>query len=343
MDYVRFGRTGLRVSRFCLGTMSMGSSQWKGWVLDADRSLPILKKALDLGVTFFDMADWYSNGRNEEVVGRSLLSLTERDRLVLATKAFYPMSGDANDQGLSRKHLLRSIDRSLKRMGTDYVDIYMVHAFDPNTTIEETMEALHDIVKSGKARYIAASTMYTWQFAKMNAVARANGWTEFTNMQCQYSLLYREEEREMMPYCQDAGIAVSTFSPLARGYLTGVQQSARTEHDLYLNWFGDEIDVEIARRCTEIAGRRGVQPGQIAQAWVFNSPNVTCPLIGADSPEQVEAAADAMGIVLLAEEKSWLEAPYRPRDVINDYNEVRRPRALYQGSETAAQSWAVTA
>jgi aryl-alcohol dehydrogenase-like predicted oxidoreductase len=343
MDYVRFGRTGLRVSRFCLGTMSMGSSQWKGWVLDRDKSAPILKKALDLGVNFYDMADWYSTGVNEEVVAGTLLSLTDRESLVLATKAFYPMSKDPNDQGLNRKHLMHSIDRSLKRMSTDYVDVYMIHAFDPNVTIEETMEALHDIVKAGKARYIASSTMYAWQFAKMNAVARQNGWTEFTNMQCQYSLLYREEEREMMPYCQDAGIAVTTFSPLARGYLTGVKQSARTEHDMYVNWFGDEIDVEIANRCAEVAKKRGVQPGQIAQAWVFDNSNVTCPLIGADAPEQVQAAYDAMAIKLSDEERVYLEAPYRPRDMINDYNEIRRPRALYRGAETGAQNWAVSA
>jgi aryl-alcohol dehydrogenase-like predicted oxidoreductase len=219
----------------------------------------------------------------------------------------------------------------------------MIHAFDPNTPIEETMEALHDIVKAGKARYLAASTMYAWQFAKMNAVARQHGWTEFINMQCQYSLLYREEEREMMPYCQDAGIAVSTFSPLARGYLTGVKQSARTEHDIYLNWFGDEIDVAIASRCSELATRRGVQPGQIAQAWVFGSPHVTCPLIGADTPEQVEAAAAAMTLVLSPQEREWLEEPYRPRDVINDYNDIRRPRALYRGAQEAPKSWAVSA
>jgi len=331
MDHVRFGRTGLKVSKLGLGTMSIGSTAWKGWVLNRDRSVPILKAALDAGINFYDMADWYSTGVNEEVVAQTLLGLTDRDRLVLATKAFYAMSDDPNDQGLSRKHLMSSIDKSLKRMGTDYVDLYVVHAFDPDTPIEETMEALHDIVKSGKARYIGASTMYAWQFAKMNHVAELNGWTRFVNMQCQYSLLYREEEREMMPYCQDEGIAVTTFSPLARGYLANVVNTARTEHDIYLSWFGDGIDVEIARRVGEVAKARGVTPPHIAMAWAAGSANVTVPLIGADSPEQVDVAIAASAIVLDDSEKTFLEEPYRPRDMINDYNPVRRPRA-YQSN-----------
>src|SRR5271170_6395971 len=331
MDHVRFGRTGLKVSKLGLGTMSIGSTAWKGWVLNRDRSVPILKRALDAGINFYDMADWYSTGVNEEVVAQTLLGLTARDRLVLATKAFYAMSDDPNDQGLGRKHLMSSIDKSLKRMGTDYVDLYIVHAFDPDTPLEETMEALHDIVKSGKARYIGASTMYAWQFAKMNHVAELNGWTRFVNMQCQYSLLYREEEREMMPYCQDDGIAVTTFSPLARGYLANIVNTARTEHDIFLSWFGDGIDVEIARRVGEVAKARGVTPPHIAMAWVAGSANVTVPLIGADSPEQVEVAIAASAIVLDDSEKAFLEEPYRPRDMINDYNPVRRSRA-YQSN-----------
>ena len=328
MEYVRFGRTGLKVSRFCLGTMSIGTSKWKGWVLDEDKSVPILRQALDLGINFFDMADWYSTGVNEEVVGQNLLRMTARENLVLATKVFYPMGDAANDGGLSRKHILASIDRSLKRMGTDYVDLYIVHAFDPETPIEETMAALDTVVRSGKARYIGASTMYAWQFALMNAAARENGWHQFVNMQCQYSLLYREEEREMMPYCQHQGIAVSTFSPLARGYLTGAQQTARTAHDIYLNSFGDEIDQEIAARVHALAKVRGVTPSHIAMAWVAGSGSSTVPLIGADSPEQVRIAVEAGALSLTAEERAHLEEPYRPRDMINDYNPVRRPRAL---------------
>jgi aryl-alcohol dehydrogenase-like predicted oxidoreductase len=219
MDYIRFGQTGLKVSRLCLGTMSMGSSAWKGWVLDEDSSIPILRRAVDLGITFFDMADWYSGGRNEEVVGRNLLKMSPRERLVLATKVYYPMSDDPNDRGLSRKHIATAIDRSLARMGTDYVDLYVIHAFDAETPVEETMEALHATVRAGKVRYLGASTMYAWQFAKMNHVAAMNGWTPFVNMQCQYNVLYREEEREMLPCCRDQGIAVTTFSPLARGFL----------------------------------------------------------------------------------------------------------------------------
>jgi aryl-alcohol dehydrogenase-like predicted oxidoreductase len=327
MQQIRFGQTGLRVSKLCLGTMGIGSSAWKGWVLDEDRAVPILRRALDLGFTFFDMADWYSSGRNEEVVARNLLKLTQRENLVFATKVFYPMSESANDRGLSRKHILASIDRSLRRMGTDYVDLYVIHAFDPDTRIEETLEALHEVVKAGKVRYLGASTMYVWQFVKMNYTARLHGWTPFVNMQCQYNLLYREEEREMMPYCHDEGIAVTTFSPLARGFLTGAERTARTAHDIYLNFYGDAIDVEIARRVREVSQRRGVTPAHIANAWVTGSPRVTSPLIGADAPEQVDVAVAAAELKLDHEERKFLEEPYRPRDEINDYNPVRRPRA----------------
>jgi len=328
MEHVKFGRTGLRTSRFCLGTMSIGSSAWKGWVLDERDSIPILAKAVELGINFFDMADWYSAGVNEEVVGRNVLKMAKRDDLVLATKVFYPMSDAANDRGLSRKHILASIDRSLKRIGTDYVDLYIIHAFDPETPIEETMETLDLLVRAGKVRYLGASTMYAWQFALMNMTARQNGWAEFVNMQCQYSLLYREEEREMFPYCRDQGIAVTTFSPLARGYLSGAGQSKRTAHDPYLSWFGDAIDVAIAERVATLAAERGVEPAQIAMAWVARSGNVTVPLIGADTAHQVEVAVAAADIELSADERMYLEELYRPRDMINDYNPTRRPRAL---------------
>src|SRR5262252_578505 len=211
----------------------MGSSAWKGWVLDEAASIPILQRALDLGVTFFDMADWYSLGRNEQVVGQNLLRMSARERLVLATKVYYPMSEDPNDRGLSAKHIAASIDRSLARIGTDYVDLYVIHAFDVDTPVEETMEALHDTVRAGKVRYLGASTMYAWQFALMNCAAIRNGWTPFVNMQCQYNVLYREEEREMFPYCRSQEIALTTFSPLARGMLARQAQTARTSHDAY--------------------------------------------------------------------------------------------------------------
>ncbi len=331
MEYLRFGHTGLTVSKLCLGTMSMGDPAWRRWVLDEGRSVPILRRALDLGITFFDMADWYSLGRNEEVVGRNLLKLTQRDRLVLATKVYYPMSDDPADRGLSRQHLLASIDRSLTRLGTDYVDLYIIHAFDEGTPVAETMEALHEIVKAGKARYLGASTMYAWQFAKMNCMARANGWTPFVNMQCQYNLLYREEEREMMPYCEDEGIAVSAFSPLARGYLGGAEGTTRTAVDTYRGFYGDDIDREIARRVKTLAARRGISAAHIAMAWVASSERVAMPVIGASATGQVDVAVAAAALALSAEERAFLEEPYRPRDLINDSNPVRRPRALHAG------------
>jgi aryl-alcohol dehydrogenase-like predicted oxidoreductase len=332
MDYIRFGQTGLEVSRLCLGTMSMGSSAWKAWVLDEADSVPILRHALDLGITFFDMADWYSAGRNEEVVGKNLLRMSARERLVLATKVFYPMSDDPNDRGLSRQHITTSIDRSLARMGTDHVDLYVIHAFDADTPVEETMEALHDTVRAGKVRYLGASTMYAWQFAKMNHVAAMNGWTPFVNMQCQYNLLYREEEREMLPYCRDQGIALTTFSPLARGFLardSAAAGTARTAHDLYQEFYGDDIDREIARRVREVAARRGVSRAHVAMAWVAGSPNQNVPIVGAAKTGHLDVAVQALGLRLDAAERAFLEAPYRPRDEINDQNPVRRPRALH--------------
>ncbi|HXB17381.1 MAG TPA: aldo/keto reductase [Steroidobacteraceae bacterium] len=329
MDHIRFGLTDLTVSQLCLGTMSMGSSAWKSWVLDEPQSLPILRRALDLGINFFDMADWYSLGRNEEVVGRNLLKMTSREKLVLATKVFYPMSDDPKDRGLSREHIAASIDRSLARIGTDHIDLYVIHAFDPHTPIEETLEALDATVRSGKVRYLGASTMYAWQFARMHHVAALHGWTPFVNMQCQYNLLYREEEREMFPYCRDQGIAVTTFSPLARGFLARADaQTRRTAHDVYQEFYGDDIDREIARRVREVAARLGVTAAQVAMAWVAGSANHNIPIVGAAKPAHLEVAAQALTLRLDAADRAFLEAPYRPRDEINDYNPVRRPRAL---------------
>jgi aryl-alcohol dehydrogenase-like predicted oxidoreductase len=224
---------------------------------------------------------------------------------------------------------MTSLARSLARMGTDYVDLYVIHAFDTETPVEETMEALHDTVRAGKVRYVGASTMYTWQYANMNHAAALNGWTPFVNMQCQYNLLYREEEREMFPYCRDQGIAVTTFSPLARGFLarTGTR-TARTAHDVYQSFYGDEIDVEIARRVREVAARRGVSSAHVAMAWVAGSANANVPIVGAAKTSQLEVAAEALGLKLDAAERAFLEAPYRPRDEINDQNLLRRPRAL---------------
>ncbi len=328
MDTVSLGRTGLKVSKLCLGTMTLGSSAWKPWALDEAESRPILQRALDLGFTFFDMADWYSSGENERVVASTLLSMVPRDNLVLTTKAMYPMSEDPNDQGLSRKHLMSAIDGSLQRMGTDYVDIFMVHAFDPDTPNEETMEALHDIVRSGKARYVGASTMFAWQFAQMNAVARENSWTPFINMQCQYSLLYREEEREMIPYCLDQGIAITTFSPLARGWLTGLKDR-RSETDLYYaRNYGDALDLKICERVATIAADHGTDMAQVAVAWVASKDAICSPIISAASVDQLDNNVGALDLELTTEEIESLDEMYRPRGIVNDYITELMPRHL---------------
>ncbi len=328
METVSFGRTGLKVSRLCFGTMGIGSSQWKPWVLDKADSKKLLKRCLDLGITFFDMADWYSIGESERVVGSSLLSMVPRDQLVFTTKARYAMSDDPNDQGLSRKHLLSSIDASLTRMGTDYVDIFMAHAYDSTTPIEETMEALHDIVRSGKARYLGASTMYAWQFAQMNSVARENGWTPFVNMQCQYSLLYREEEREMLPYCRDQGIAVTCFSPLARGWLAG-SKDTRSETDLYFSKnYGDALDLKIIDRVRAITLNYDTTMAEVGLAWVISKNAIISPIISAASISQLESNVRALDLELTADEIESLDRLYRPRDVVNDYVPKPLPRHL---------------
>jgi len=328
LEIVSFGRTGLKVSKLCFGTMTLGSSEWKPWALDAADARPILERALDLGINFFDMANWYSAGEGERVVASTLTSLVPRDRLVLTTKAKYPMSDDPNDQGLSRKHLLSSLEASLRRMSTDYVDIFIVHAFDPSTPVEETMQALHDIVKSGKARYLGASTMFSWQFARMNHVARENGWTPFANMQCQYNLLYREEEREMLPYCKSQGIAVSCFSPLARGWLAASEDiRAQTDYWFAKN-FGDALDLEICARVEAMATERGATMAEVALAWVCAKEAICCPIIGAGSVSQLESNVKALDFDLTPDEIETLDALYRPRDVINDHVPNRIPRHL---------------
>lgn len=328
MHQVKLGATGLSVSAFGLGTMGFGTPAWRPWVLDADASAPILRRALELGINFFDMADFYSLGRNEEVVGRALLSMARREDLVLASKVYYPMSGGANDHGLSRKHILDAIDASLRRIGTDYLDLYIIHAFDPETPIEETMAALDTVVRSGKVRYLGASTMYAWQFATMNAVADRNGWARFHNMQCQYSLLYREEEREMMPYCRDQGIGVTTFSPLARGMLAGASDVRARTDTFTQDFFGDEVDRAITQRVADLAAQRGITPAEIAMSWVFNSETVDCPLIGAQTIAELETAVGAAAVTLSGEERAFLEELYCPADVINDHFPTRRPRGL---------------
>jgi len=331
METIPFGRTGLKVSRLCFGTMTIGSSKWKPWVLNEADARPLLKRCLDLGIIFFDTANWYSCGESERVVASTLTSMVPRDHLVLATKAYYAMSDDPNDRGLSRKHLLSSVEASLRRMDTDYIDLFVIHAFDPGTPIEETMETLHDIVRSGKVLYLGASTMFAWQFEQMNHVARQNGWTQFVNMQCQYNLLYREEEREMIPYCRDQGIAVTAFSPLARGWLSG-SKKVRSQTDVSFALFhGDALDLEIVTQVEAMATKRGTTMAEVALAWVYAKEAICCPIIGASSVRQLEHNVNALDLELTLDEIETLNRLYRPRDIINDHVPKPMPR-YYEGS-----------
>jgi aryl-alcohol dehydrogenase (NADP+) len=323
MDYVPLGNTGLKVSRLCLGAMTYGTSKWRAWVLDEADSRPFIARALDHGITFFDTADMYSDGESERVLGRALKELRRRHEVVIATKAFYPLTDDPNAKGLSRKHLMHAIDDSLQRLGTDYVDLYQIHRFDTTTPIEETVEALHDIVKAGKARYVGASSMYAWQFAKMLHAADRHGWTRFLTMQNHYNLIYREEEREMLPFCRDQGIGVIPWSPLARGFLAGNRRRAdrgetvRAKTDEFAHqMYYDDSDFAVADRAAQIAGRRGVQPAQIALAWLLSKPGVTSPIVGASKPHHLDEAVGALGIRLDEEEMRFLEECYRPHRIL---------------------------
>jgi aryl-alcohol dehydrogenase (NADP+) len=323
MDYVRFGSTGLRVSRICLGAMSYGDPAWRPWVLPEDASRPFIKRALERGITFFDTADMYSIGRSEEVLGRALRDFSARDQVVIATKAFYPMSDDPNDRGLSRKHLMAAIDGSLRRLGTDYVDLYQTHRWDFDTPIEETLHALHDIVRAGKARYIGASSMMSWQFAKALYLADRHGWTRFVSMQNHYNLIYREEEREMIPLCGEEGIAVIPWSPLARGFLAGNRKrgsrtaTPREQSDAYAHGlYYSDADYDVADRVSEVARQRGVAPAQLALAWLLQKPGVTAPIVGATKLEHLDQAIDALTITLTADEIRRLEEPYAPHPVL---------------------------
>jgi 1-deoxyxylulose-5-phosphate synthase len=323
MEYVRLGSTGLKVSRICLGTMTYGTPEWRPWVLDEAASRPFLTRALDGGINFFDTADMYSRGASEEVLGRALKACGSRHQVVIATKAFYPMGDGPNDRGLSRKHLMHAIDASLRRLDTDYVDLYQIHRFDPQTPIEETLEALHDIVKAGKARYIGASSMAAWQFAKMLAVSDAHGWTRFVTMQNHYNLVYREEEREMLPLCREEGIGVIPWSPLARGFLAGNRRKAdrgdtvRAKSDEFAHtlYYADS-DFTIADRVAEVAARRGVKPTQVALAWLLAKPGVTAPIVGASKLPHLDDAIGALDIRLDAADIAFLEELYQPHPVL---------------------------
>jgi aryl-alcohol dehydrogenase-like predicted oxidoreductase len=323
MDYVRLGSTGLKVSRLCLGTMTYGTPAWRPWVLDEQASRPFIKRAVEHGINFFDTADMYSRGVSEEVVGRALKDYAKRDAIVVATKVFYPVEEHANSRGLSRKHIMSAIDASLRRLGMDYVDLYQIHRFDPNTTIEETLEALHDVVKAGKARYIGASSMYAWQFAKMVYTQRSHGWTQFVTMQNHYNLVYREEEREMMPLCLDQGIGLIPWSPLARGFLAGNRRrgtkdaTTRERYDEFGHglYYAD-TDYDIADRVVAVAKEKGVLPIQVALAWVIQQPGISAPIIGASKLEQLDQLIDGTSIKLTADECRFLEERYQPHPVL---------------------------
>ncbi|MEV4100002.1 aldo/keto reductase [Nonomuraea sp. NPDC049649] len=320
MEYIRLGRTGLQVSRVCLGMMSYGDPAKQEWALTQDAAEPIVRRAADAGVTFFDTADVYSAGASEVVTGSLLRKIfRSRDDYVLATKVFFPTGRGVNDRGLSRKHIHAAIDASLRRLGTDHVDLYQIHRWDPDTPIEETMEALHDVVKAGKARYIGASSMWAWQFAKAQHVAEVNGWTRFVSMQNHYNLLYREEEREMLPLCLDQGVGVIPWSPLARGVLARAGAPAdttRTGSDARIDaLYEPDADRQVLDRVAELSRERGLPAAQIALAWLLHQPAVTAPIVGATKDRHVDDAVAAVAVSLSEKELAYLAEPYRPREV----------------------------
>ena len=320
MDHVKLGTTGLDVSRICLGCMSYGASDRgsHSWSLGPDAADAFIRQALDAGINFFDTANVYSLGSSEEYVGAALATMADRDEIVIATKVFNRMRPGPNGAGLSRKAILTEIDHSLRRLGTDYVDLYQIHRYDPTVPIEETMEALHDVVKAGKARYIGASSMWTWQFATAQHVAETHGWTKFVSMQNHLNLLYREEEREMLPFCQATGVGVIPWSPLARGKLTRPWDAttARSETDEFGKTLYRDEDERIVDAVGEIAAERGVPRAQVALAWVSRHPAVTAPIVGATKPEHLADAVASLDLQLSDDEVARLEAPYRPHDVV---------------------------
>jgi aryl-alcohol dehydrogenase-like predicted oxidoreductase len=316
------GTTGLKVSRVCLGMMSYGDPARRPWALDIDAARPIVRRAVETGITFFDTADVYSAGVSEEATGRLLEELfPRREDYVLATKVYSAMGEGPNDRGLSRKHIMDSIDASLRRLGTDHVDLYQIHRWDDQTPVEETMEALHDVVKSGKARYIGASSMYAWQFAKAQHTAELHGWTRFVTMQNHYNLVYREEEREMIPLCLDQGVGLLPWSPLARGLLAGgrdrggVRTTTRAANDQYADELYTEDDFDVVDAVRTVAADRGLPPAQIALAWLLAQPGVTAPIVGATKLPHVDDAVAAAGVELDDKEIERLQAPYRPHPV----------------------------
>jgi 1-deoxyxylulose-5-phosphate synthase len=338
MHYTRLGSTGLKVSRICLGMMTYGTPQWRPWVMDEASSRPVVKHAVELGINFFDTADMYSGGESEVLTGRFLREFCRREETVIASKVYYPVElgfkGGAsaaakpdrrpNMDGLSRKRIFHAIDDSLKRLGTDYIDLYQIHRLDPDTSMEEIMEALHDVVKSGKARYIGASSMYAWQFAKMQQIAKERGFTPFVTMQNHYNLAYREEEREMIPLCRDQGVALIPWSPLARGFLAGNRKQGDKEagetsraktDDIAQNYYYRESDFKVVQALSDLAARKGVSNATLAYAWLLHK-GVSAPVVGASKTYQLDQAVAALEIQLTAEEAATLEASYEPHKIL---------------------------
>lgn len=326
MEYTNLGTTGLKISRICLGCMSYGTPKWRDWVLDYEASKPFYKRAIELGINFFDTADVYSNGESEVVTGRMLKELgVSREQVVVATKVHGPMGKDLNQKGLSRKHIMHAIDNSLQRLGLDYVDLYQIHRFDRNTPIDETMEALTDVVQSGKALYIGASSMYAYQFAKMLHASDTNGYARFVSMQNHYNLVYREEEREMIPLCREEGVGLIPWSPLARGFLAGNRtkenwgSTTRAKSDDFAqNMYYEDSDFEVVKRVSEIAGKRGLPNAQVAMAWLLAQPGVSAPIIGATKMQHLEDAVAALSVKLTDEELKALAEPYKPHRVLGN-------------------------
>jgi 1-deoxyxylulose-5-phosphate synthase len=338
MQYTRLGSTGLKVSRICLGMMTYGTPQWRPWVMDEASSRPVVKHAVELGINFFDTADMYSGGESEVLTGRFLREFCRREEVVVASKVYYPVElgfkGGAsaaakpdrrpNMDGLSRKRIFHAIDDSLRRLSTDYIDLYQIHRLDQDTSMEEIMEALHDVVTSGKVRYIGASSMYAWQFAKMQQIAKERGFTRFVSMQNHYNLAYREEEREMIPLCRDQGVSLIPWSPLARGFLAGNRRQgdkdagetsrAKTD-DIAQNYYYRESDFKVVQALTELAARKGVSNATLAYAWLLHK-GVTAPIVGASKTYQLDQAVDALDVQLTGEEIAALEAPYEPHRIL---------------------------